>query len=163
MLWKKLNFSWIVSSEHLSGSKQSPRTQPQDEDYEGAPWNCDSCTFLNHPALNRCEQCEMPRYTWIQNSLHQVESESLCTCQKKRKHRESIHLPSLFISNRERGGGMALWPLGSQNAKWGGFYFSFLAHCRVRDRKGYLKLGKESLLHECTHRGVESSSVQYHC
>nr|3A9K_C Chain C, Mitogen-activated protein kinase kinase kinase 7-interacting protein 3 [Mus musculus] len=29
----------------------------------GAPWNCDSCTFLNHPALNRCEQCEMPRYT----------------------------------------------------------------------------------------------------
>ncbi|XP_015449867.1 TGF-beta-activated kinase 1 and MAP3K7-binding protein 3 isoform X1 [Pteropus alecto] len=49
--------------EHLPGSRQSPRTHPQDEDYEGAPWNCDSCTFLNHPALNRCEQCEMPRYT----------------------------------------------------------------------------------------------------
>ncbi|KAF6390919.1 TGF-beta activated kinase 1 (MAP3K7) binding protein 3 [Rhinolophus ferrumequinum] len=51
------------ADEHLPGSKQSPRTQPRDEDYEGAPWNCDSCTFLNHPALNRCEQCEMPRYT----------------------------------------------------------------------------------------------------
>uniref|UniRef100_A0A8D0GX75 TGF-beta activated kinase 1 (MAP3K7) binding protein 3 n=1 Tax=Sphenodon punctatus TaxID=8508 RepID=A0A8D0GX75_SPHPU len=48
--------------EHASGSKP-PRPQPRDEDFEGAPWNCDSCTFLNHPALNRCEQCEMPRYT----------------------------------------------------------------------------------------------------
>ncbi|CAL9696162.1 unnamed protein product [Knipowitschia caucasica] len=36
---------------------------PRDEDFEGAQWNCESCTFLNHPALNRCEQCEMPRYT----------------------------------------------------------------------------------------------------
>ncbi|XP_054665432.1 TGF-beta-activated kinase 1 and MAP3K7-binding protein 3 isoform X6 [Grus americana] len=49
--------------EHQTSSKQTPRTQPRDEDFEGAPWNCDSCTFLNHPALNRCEQCEMPRYT----------------------------------------------------------------------------------------------------
>ncbi|TTM04437.1 TGF-beta-activated kinase 1 and MAP3K7-binding protein 3 [Bagarius yarrelli] len=41
-----------------------PKRAPQrDEDFEGAQWNCDSCTFLNHPALNRCEQCEMPRYT----------------------------------------------------------------------------------------------------
>lgn len=52
-----------AAEEHLTGSRQSPRPQPRDEDYEGAPWNCDSCTFLNHPALNRCEQCEMPRYT----------------------------------------------------------------------------------------------------
>ncbi|MEE6470217.1 hypothetical protein FKM82_008894 [Ascaphus truei] len=35
----------------------------RDEDFEGSPWNCNSCTFLNHPALNRCEQCEMPRFT----------------------------------------------------------------------------------------------------
>ncbi|KAM6286422.1 TGF-beta-activated kinase 1 and MAP3K7-binding protein 3 isoform 2-T2 [Spheniscus humboldti] len=49
--------------EHQNSSKQTARTQPRDEDFEGAPWNCDSCTFLNHPALNRCEQCEMPRYT----------------------------------------------------------------------------------------------------
>ncbi|XP_061634856.1 TGF-beta-activated kinase 1 and MAP3K7-binding protein 3 isoform X1 [Phyllopteryx taeniolatus] len=41
-----------------------PVLGPQrDEDFEGAQWSCDSCTFLNHPALNRCEQCEMPRYT----------------------------------------------------------------------------------------------------
>lgn len=50
-----------AADEHLA--TLSPRSQPRDEDYEGAPWNCDSCTFLNHPALNRCEQCEMPRYT----------------------------------------------------------------------------------------------------
>uniref|UniRef100_A0A672JP79 TGF-beta activated kinase 1 (MAP3K7) binding protein 3 n=1 Tax=Salarias fasciatus TaxID=181472 RepID=A0A672JP79_SALFA len=43
-------------------SKPVPRPQ-RDEDFEGAQWNCESCTFLNHPALNRCEQCEMPRYT----------------------------------------------------------------------------------------------------
>ncbi|XP_076860465.1 TGF-beta-activated kinase 1 and MAP3K7-binding protein 3 [Brachyhypopomus gauderio] len=41
----------------------SPAEAQRDEDFEGAQWNCDSCTFLNHPALNRCEQCEMPRYT----------------------------------------------------------------------------------------------------
>ncbi|XP_062411842.1 TGF-beta-activated kinase 1 and MAP3K7-binding protein 3 [Sardina pilchardus] len=43
-------------------SRPPPLAQ-RDEDFEGAQWNCDSCTFLNHPALNRCEQCEMPRYT----------------------------------------------------------------------------------------------------
>ncbi|KAL1270076.1 hypothetical protein QQF64_032365 [Cirrhinus molitorella] len=44
-----------------------PRVKPpvaqRDEDFEGAQWNCESCTFLNHPALHRCEQCEMPRNT----------------------------------------------------------------------------------------------------
>ncbi|KAM6938341.1 TGF-beta-activated kinase 1 and MAP3K7-binding protein 3 isoform 1-T1 [Lycodopsis pacificus] len=44
------------------GPKPVPEP-PRDEDFEGAQWNCESCTFLNHPALNRCEQCEMPRYT----------------------------------------------------------------------------------------------------
>ncbi|MCI4380506.1 hypothetical protein PGIGA_G00240850 [Pangasianodon gigas] len=46
------------------GPRPKPKPAPQrDEDFEGAQWNCESCTFLNHPALNRCEQCEMPRYT----------------------------------------------------------------------------------------------------
>uniref|UniRef100_A0AAR2LJZ3 RanBP2-type domain-containing protein n=1 Tax=Pygocentrus nattereri TaxID=42514 RepID=A0AAR2LJZ3_PYGNA len=46
------------------GRSVKPSVEAQrDEDFEGAQWNCDSCTFLNHPALNRCEQCEMPRYT----------------------------------------------------------------------------------------------------
>lgn len=47
-----------------------PRGQPQssrvsetgDEDEEDGPhWTCSVCTFRNHPALGKCEQCEMPR------------------------------------------------------------------------------------------------------
>lgn len=30
-------------------------------DIEGPKWNCGLCTFLNHPDLDKCEQCEMPR------------------------------------------------------------------------------------------------------
>ncbi|XP_030583417.1 TGF-beta-activated kinase 1 and MAP3K7-binding protein 3 [Archocentrus centrarchus] len=45
------------------GEQASKPVPQRDEDFEGAQWNCESCTFLNHPALNRCEQCEMPRYT----------------------------------------------------------------------------------------------------
>ncbi|RVE48044.1 hypothetical protein evm_007356 [Chilo suppressalis] len=27
-----------------------------------SPWQCHMCTFRNHPLLNKCEQCEMPRF-----------------------------------------------------------------------------------------------------
>ena len=30
---------------------------------EGGQWACSECTFYNHPALDQCEQCEMPRIT----------------------------------------------------------------------------------------------------
>ncbi|XP_043924935.1 TGF-beta-activated kinase 1 and MAP3K7-binding protein 2-like isoform X2 [Protopterus annectens] len=40
---------------------KNPKTVPDTEEDEGAPWGCTACTFLNHPALHRCEQCEMPR------------------------------------------------------------------------------------------------------
>nr|XP_020646664.1 TGF-beta-activated kinase 1 and MAP3K7-binding protein 3 isoform X3 [Pogona vitticeps] len=60
--WKKDFKRKSFSVDRQSNSKQALRSQPRDEDFEGSPWNCDSCTFLNHPALNRCEQCEMPRY-----------------------------------------------------------------------------------------------------
>lgn len=32
---------------------------------EGPHWPCGSCTFLNHPAITVCEQCEMPRISYI--------------------------------------------------------------------------------------------------
>lgn len=38
-----------------------PRSQQQHSDFEGPKWNCDMCTFQNHPLLDKCEQCEMPR------------------------------------------------------------------------------------------------------
>ncbi|XP_035825556.1 TGF-beta-activated kinase 1 and MAP3K7-binding protein 2 isoform X1 [Aplysia californica] len=28
---------------------------------EGESWNCTACTFTNHPALQKCEMCEIPR------------------------------------------------------------------------------------------------------
>ncbi|TRY59157.1 hypothetical protein DNTS_032406 [Danionella cerebrum] len=34
-------------------------SEPEDDD--GVQWSCTACTFLNHPALNRCEECEFPR------------------------------------------------------------------------------------------------------
>ncbi|KAG8011064.1 TGF-beta-activated kinase 1 and MAP3K7-binding protein 2 [Nibea albiflora] len=43
------------------GNKIVKPTADQEED-EGTQWNCTACTFLNHPALNRCEQCEFPRH-----------------------------------------------------------------------------------------------------
>ncbi|XP_054900511.1 TGF-beta-activated kinase 1 and MAP3K7-binding protein 2 isoform X2 [Poeciliopsis prolifica] len=43
------------------GSKiVKPSTDPEED--EGTQWNCTACTFLNHPALNRCEQCDFPRH-----------------------------------------------------------------------------------------------------
>lgn len=35
-------------------------------------WSCTKCTFLNHPALSTCEECEMPRFN---NSLNLPEEE----------------------------------------------------------------------------------------
>ncbi|CAL1542661.1 unnamed protein product [Lymnaea stagnalis] len=32
---------------------------------EGDSWNCSYCTFSNHPALKKCEVCEMPRNEMI--------------------------------------------------------------------------------------------------
>lgn len=53
----------IPSAVDNSNRNRSSQRPARDEDFEGSPWNCNSCTFLNHPALNRCEQCEMPRFT----------------------------------------------------------------------------------------------------
>ncbi|XP_039603494.1 TGF-beta-activated kinase 1 and MAP3K7-binding protein 2 isoform X1 [Polypterus senegalus] len=41
---------------------KAPKTVQDTEEDEGAQWSCTACTFLNHPALIRCEQCEFPRH-----------------------------------------------------------------------------------------------------
>ncbi|XP_036405470.1 LOW QUALITY PROTEIN: TGF-beta-activated kinase 1 and MAP3K7-binding protein 2 [Megalops cyprinoides] len=46
----------------LDSSSKNPKTVGEVEEDEGAQWSCTACTFLNHPALNRCEQCEFPRH-----------------------------------------------------------------------------------------------------
>ncbi|XP_062323872.1 TGF-beta-activated kinase 1 and MAP3K7-binding protein 2 isoform X3 [Osmerus eperlanus] len=46
----------------LDSSSKGVRTVSGQEEDEGTHWNCTACTFLNHPALNRCEQCDFPRH-----------------------------------------------------------------------------------------------------
>ncbi|KAI7799346.1 TGF-beta-activated kinase 1 and MAP3K7-binding protein 2 isoform X1 [Triplophysa rosa] len=43
-------------------SSRNTRVMPEPEDDDGVQWSCTACTFLNHPALNRCEECEFPRH-----------------------------------------------------------------------------------------------------
>lgn len=44
-----------VSSAHDMISSTTSETE------EGEPWSCTYCTFSNHPALKKCEMCEIPR------------------------------------------------------------------------------------------------------
>ncbi|XP_041660921.1 TGF-beta-activated kinase 1 and MAP3K7-binding protein 2 isoform X2 [Cheilinus undulatus] len=58
----RYNVSSELMMEPSSGpSPPLPLDVGQEED-EGTQWSCTACTFLNHPALNRCEQCEFPRH-----------------------------------------------------------------------------------------------------
>lgn len=41
---------------------KSPKTIKGIEEDEGTEWSCTACTFLNHPALLHCEQCEFPQH-----------------------------------------------------------------------------------------------------
>ena len=46
------------------GAANGPRlpTPPAaEEEEESEGWNCNRCTFQNHPALSKCEECESPR------------------------------------------------------------------------------------------------------
>merc|ERR1719499_2035242 len=38
-----------------------PQPTSSSSSEEGPQWACSECTFLNHPALDKCEQCEMAR------------------------------------------------------------------------------------------------------
>ncbi|XP_046327040.2 TGF-beta-activated kinase 1 and MAP3K7-binding protein 2-like isoform X2 [Haliotis rufescens] len=56
----------VPPRESLSSVPPAPPTQPpagSGDSEEGEQWSCSACTFLNHPALNKCECCEMPRVT----------------------------------------------------------------------------------------------------
>ncbi|KAF5291418.1 hypothetical protein FQR65_LT01729 [Abscondita terminalis] len=46
----------------LGSSERRQVHQPLSQiEVEGPKWNCHMCTFQNHPLLDKCEQCEMPR------------------------------------------------------------------------------------------------------
>lgn len=37
------------------------RHQNEQSEIDEPRWPCHICTFRNHPLMNKCEQCEMPR------------------------------------------------------------------------------------------------------
>lgn len=73
----------------------APPPQPlQDSDGDGEPWNCSACTFLNHPALNKCECCEMPRMNASPPSTGSVRH--VCTSESCYCHNRWWCLPALL-------------------------------------------------------------------
>lgn len=58
-----------VSSNPPPLPSQPPAWQPEllsdnntdREERDGPSWVCRMCTFDNHPLMNKCEQCDMPR------------------------------------------------------------------------------------------------------
>ncbi|XP_061099309.1 TGF-beta-activated kinase 1 and MAP3K7-binding protein 2 isoform X2 [Conger conger] len=61
--YDNIGFLGPVPPKPKESSSKNPKTvgEAAEED-EGTQWSCTACTFLNHPALNRCEQCEFPRH-----------------------------------------------------------------------------------------------------
>ena len=53
---------------------------------ENEQWSCAECTFLNHPALKECEQCEMPR-VMIGTELYRKHEAKTCFCHPQ----DSLH------------------------------------------------------------------------
>lgn len=49
-------------SSHPPASHISP-TLPKREQDDDQQWGCSACTFLNNGALNKCEMCDMPRFS----------------------------------------------------------------------------------------------------
>ncbi|XP_077539920.1 uncharacterized protein LOC144152507 isoform X2 [Haemaphysalis longicornis] len=49
-----------VLQSNASSSSPRPGLSEDEENHEDNRWKCSKCTFLNHPALEACEVCEMP-------------------------------------------------------------------------------------------------------
>ncbi|XP_036368101.1 TGF-beta-activated kinase 1 and MAP3K7-binding protein 2 isoform X2 [Octopus sinensis] len=61
---------------------ETPPSLPMN-DFEGEHWNCAACTFLNHPALEKCEECEFPRNSkgsLAPNGAFQIDSSIIASC-----------------------------------------------------------------------------------
>ncbi|GJQ72402.1 putative zinc ion binding protein [Trypoxylus dichotomus] len=68
-------------TEHITSNRGQRsftyQSQPIHPDIEGPKWNCHMCTFQNHPLLDRCEQCEMPRILHERQFLAQYSTGAL--------------------------------------------------------------------------------------
>lgn len=50
---------------------------------EEQQWPCSACTFLNHPALKNCEECDMPRINLGTKSGVMRQSGRPCFCHSR--------------------------------------------------------------------------------
>uniref|UniRef100_A0A671T8G6 RanBP2-type domain-containing protein n=1 Tax=Sinocyclocheilus anshuiensis TaxID=1608454 RepID=A0A671T8G6_9TELE len=60
--YDNLGFLGPVPPKPPKEGSRSARLVSEPEEDDGVQWSCTACTFLNHPALNRCEECEFPRH-----------------------------------------------------------------------------------------------------
>lgn len=70
---KKVNHLTIEDPPSSVGSPSTslpPTNSSVTSSSEGGSWSCDSCTFHNHPSLDECEMCYMPR---IETGLQNIE------------------------------------------------------------------------------------------
>jgi len=68
-------------------------------DIKEPQWSCSECTFLNHPALKECEECEMPR-VMIGTDLHRIHQAKNCFCHPQDVQVYSTSaLPSLSVQH----------------------------------------------------------------
>lgn len=83
---------------------QRPSLFRQSTDEEGPKWNCGICTFLNHPDLDKCEQCDMPRIVHGTNAEAAVDTLKLL---KATRSLSLIPVPSnnnnTFLPNTTQG------------------------------------------------------------
>lgn len=101
----------------------------------------------------------MPRYTWIEKSLHQVDSEAERPLEEKETG--DLHLSSLFILDSTGGGGVALELPVLATGKMG--KVSPCLHSLQSERqKGILETGK-GFSPERMYTEVKSSSVESNC
>lgn len=59
---ENLNNQALSASSTFQEDKKDDKTEVQNIE-EKDVWKCSKCTFANHPALNKCEMCEMTRTT----------------------------------------------------------------------------------------------------
>ena len=91
-----------LSSHNGDVNGESPRETPMANDNnntngqgqgqaEGPQWSCTECTFLNHPALDRCEECEMPRIT-LGTSRQRQHAPGPCFCHPQDTTNANVNL-----------------------------------------------------------------------
>lgn len=72
-------FSDAHTTVHSTNSNVLTSTNIQDESNK---WQCSNCTFANHPAIDVCEMCQLPKSVTRRPSFLRTPSSS-CYCHPK--------------------------------------------------------------------------------